>query len=296
MDKKGIEKILETLAAYSEAADEVVFNLQKYDYRKEALDWEHSSQPTLMEVSHPTLSDLRNRLVKYISVLTHRDDNLEHDQLLSKENIKAVLNYLEVSQDRMTGAKFNRINIEPLLEAANEFKNLNLLNEARLFNNIYEFAYGIRKWNQKSKFNPGTPISINIELNYDEASPSELEADEGYRIFASLFKPSCNYVTAQKRALYNELKQLYTTIDPKAADRTVMAVILIFRKPRSTYGKPFSAESISTCKDKAMASFGRDCSVIRSYSENSLTTQPRIALEHLNRAESIIKKALEITR
>ncbi len=296
MDQKGIEAILNTLKAYSAAAEEVAYNLQKYDYRNEALEWDRDRQPGIMESVHPTLCDLYSRLARFIATLTYRDDNLERNQLLNETNFKAVTNYLEVSQDKLSGTQFNCINIEPMLDVAKEFKNLNLLTEARLLNNIYQFAYGIRQWNQKSRFNPGTPIRINIELNYDEATQADLEKDNGFRIFASLFKSSCNYATAQKRALYNELKQLYSTIDPKAADRTVMAVILLFRKPRTAYRQPFSAENIGKCKDKAMASFGRDCSVIRSYTENSLTSQPRIALEHVNRAESIIKKALDFSR
>ena len=296
MDKNGTEKILATLKAYSETAEEVVVNLQKYDYRNEALEWDPSAAPAVMESSHPTLRDLHIRLARFIATITWREDNLQRDQLLSRNNLEAVIAYLNVCQDTLTGAKFNRVSIEPMLNVAQEFENLNLLTESRRLRFIYEFAYAIRQWNRKAKYNPGTPIHMNVEINYDDATPDELKQDEGYTIFASLFKPSCNYITKQKRTIYNELKKLYTTIDPKDADRTVMAVILLFRKKKSSYGRPFSDERITKCKEKAMTAFGRDTKVIRSYTENSLTGNPPIGLDHVNRAESIIKTALATTR
>lgn len=296
MDQTGIEKILDTLKAYSKEAEEVVYNLQKYDYKKEALDWEPVSQPGVLESVHPTLQDLNSRLARYIGTITWRNDNFQRDHLLSRANLDAVIGYLNVTQDTLTGAKFNRIDIEPMLEAAQEFEHLNLLTEARRMRYIYEFAYGIRQWNRKAKYNPGTPIQINAEINYDDATPEEIAQDAGYTIFASLFKKSCNYVTKQKRTLYNELRDLYNTIDPKDADRTVMAVILLFRKPKSSYGSPFSVEKITKCKEKAMAAFGRDTTVIRSYTENSLDNNPLIGQDHVKRAESIISKALAKTR
>ena len=134
---------------------------------------------------------------------------------------------------------------------------------------------------------------LKLEINYDEASPADLAADEGYRTFASLFKPSCNYSTKQKRALYNALKALYSTEDPKTADRIVMAVILIFRKPKTSHRQPFGTKNITKCKETAMAAFDRDCKVIRSYTENSLTDAPKLADTHVKRAESIIAAALD---
>lgn len=296
MDQEGIEKILETLKAYSEAAEEAVCNLQKYNYKDEALNWENSRQQIDIEISHPTLHNLYSRLIRFTSNVIYRDDNLERDRQLSRDNITAVTDYLNVSQDRQLGARFNRIRIEPMKEVTDEFLNLNLLTEARRLLNIYNFAYGIRQWYVTTKYNPGTPIQINTEISYDEATPQELEADRGYKTFASLFKPSCNYTTSQKRALYNELKNLYTTIDPKDADRTVMAVILTFRQPKNCYRGPFCVDNITRCKEKAMASFGRDTSTIRSYTENSLTGNPQLGLKHVKRAESIIEKALAFTR
>ena len=296
MDQNGVEIILATLKDFSEAAEDVAYNLQKNDYKDEALNWEPEVQQTTFEVSHPTLHNLNDRLARFITTIIGHNDNLERNRHLSRENIQAVTDYLNVTQDKLTGAKFNRINIEPILDVVNEFENLNLLTESRRLRNIYNFIYGIRQWNQKIKQNPGTPIIIESNINYDEATPEELNADKGFQTFASLFKPSCNYTTAQKRALYNELKKQYTILDPKDADRTVMAVILLFRKPRSYYRSPFSVAKISSCKEKAMASFGRTISTIRSYTENSLTKEPTLGKDHVKRAETILQEALGRTR
>ena len=178
---------------------------------------------------------------------------------------------------------------------ADAFHEFNLLTESRRLHNIYTFAYGIRDWHHKSRFNPGTPIGIIQNLNYDQATPAELAADQGYKTFAGLFKPSCNYTTSQKRALYNALKSLYDTLPPKDADKTVMAVILLFRKAKCKYHQPFITEKIGVCKEKAMAAFNRGTSNIKSYSDFSLENAPRLGADHVKRAENITSKALETT-
>lgn len=246
-----------------------------------------------MEATHPTLRDLYNRLLRFITTIPYRENNLEKDAQLSHPYIEAFINYLEVSQDRLAAAAINNIPIEPILGVADEFKKLNLLSQARTLENIYRFALGIRKWYRSSFSNPGTPIEIKLELNYDEVTPQEQAADNGYTTFARLFKSSCNYTTRQKRALYDALKELYTTIGPANADKTVMAVILIFRKPKTKYRQPFGTIAITKCKEIAMEAFGRDAKAIKSYTENSLDNQPQIGQAHRNRAESIIAKALE---
>ena len=293
MDKNEALRIIDTLSRYSEAAQDALECLQKYDYYDESSRWEETDQPTIMEIEHPTLRDLYRRLARFTTPILHRQDNLKREELLSEANIRAFANYLQVSGETLLAARMNRVPIEPMLEVADSFEQLGRLKEARLLNNIYEFAYGIRKWHQTSKRNPGTPIQITLELNYDDVSPEAQAADEGFRIFASLFNPSCNYTGKQKRNLYNRLKALYKEFDPKDADKTIMAAILILRKPKSRYGKVWNKESITTCKERAMASMGRDTQSIKSYSENSLTTQPKLALAHVKRAETIIAAALD---
>lgn len=296
MDQKGAELIISSLRDYSAEASKALEYLQKYDYRGEAAKWETMKQPALLEVEHPTIYDLYIRLVRFIRPVPHLKEKLPREALLYKDNFDTFSNYINVSQETLLAARFNRIPIEPMLGVAEAFQNLSLTSEAGLLRRVYEFAYSVRKWYQTSKRNPGTPIVLKLEINYDEASPADLATDEGYRTFASLFKPSCNYSTKQKRALYNELKALYTTEDPKVADRIVMAVILIFRKPKTRHHQPFGTKNITGCKEKAMAAFGRDCKVIQSYSENSLTDNPKLADAHVKRAESIIDKALESFR
>lgn len=296
MDQKGAELIISSLRDYSAEASKALEYLQKYDYRGEAAKWETMKQPPLLEVEHPTIYDLYIRLVRFIRPVPHLKDKLPREALLYKDNFDTFSNYINVSQETLLAARFNRIPIEPMLGVADAFQNLSLTSEAGLLRRVYEFAYSVRKWYQASKRNPCTPIVLKLEINYDEASPADLAADAGYATFASLFKKSCNYSTKQKRALYDGLKELYTSGDPKDADRTVMAVILLFRKPKTHYRQPFGTKNITTCKEKAMDAFGRDCQVIKSYSENSLTCAPKLADVHVKRAESIIAAALASIR
>ena len=291
MNQNDAKLIISSLKSYSAIASEVLEYIHKYDYRAEAASW--NTQPTLIEVEHPTLYNLYIRLARYIMQIPHREDNLDRSSLLYKENIESFCKYINVSKDTMLAAGFNRIKIEPMKKVAEAFKGLNLIKESALLHNVYEFAYNVRKWYQSSKNNPGTPIILKLEINYDEASPAELAVDHGFATFERLFKPSCNYSSKQKRALFDSLKELYKTEDPKTADRIVMAVILTFRKPRSHYRQPFSTLKISQCKELAMAAFERDGKVIRSYTENSLTDQPKLSDAHVKRAESIISKSLE---
>lgn len=293
MDQKGAELILASLRDYSAEATKALVCLQKFDYHGEAAKWETIKQPALLENEHPNLYDLYIRLVRFIRLVSFVKDKPAREALLYRDNFETFRNYLHVSQDTLLAARFNRIPIEPMLNVADAFKDLNLTSEFGLLRRVYEFAYSIRQWYQKSKRNPGTPIEVKLEINYDEASPAELAADAGYATFASLFKKSCNYSTKQKRTLYNSLKDLYSTEDPKVADKTVMAVILLFRKPKTHYRQPFGTKNITTCKEKAMDAFGRDCQVIKSYSENSLTSAPKLADVHVKRAESIIAAALD---
>lgn len=293
MDNNSIEQLISTLRNYSAEASYILKYLSKYDYREEARNWDSSNQPTLIEAEHPTLRDLYLRLAKYMGPVPHRPDNLDTEAQLNRNNISSFCNYLQVNRQTLIAARFNRIPIEPMLHISNAFKELNLQKESNRLLNIYNFAYGIRRWYHETKRGRNTTIEIKIEVNYDEAPIAAISADEGYTTFASLFKPSCNYSAKQKRALYNELQKLYATIEPETADRTVMAVILLFRKLGSKFRQPFGTKNIITCKEKAMAAFGRDVKTIRSYSGNSLTKPPKLGTEHVKRAESIIAKALD---
>lgn len=296
MDKKGIETIITTLKGYSAAAFEALGYLETYDYSDEARKWDYSQQPTVIAVEHPTLYNLYISLAYYLGPITFKENNLQPDQHLSRLNMEAAINYFQVSQDTLLAAKFNRIPIEPMLNVVKAFEYLNLRKEANRLRNVYEFALGIRRWQNAVKNGNGATIEIILELNYDEAPQDLLAEDEGYNTFAGLFKKSCNYATSQKKALYKYLKELYTTIDVKKADKTVMAVILLFRQPRTKYRQPFGTKNITTCKERAMDAFGRDIKVIKSYSENSLSGGPKLGDEHVKRAEDIIAKALEFTR
>lgn len=296
MDRQGAQNIINTLKNYSSTAEKVALPLSKYDYSEEAKKWHTDSQLVLLESECPTLRGIYNDLACHIVPIPEYPNNIARENLLNKANIVAFTNYLEVSNDQLSAAAFNGIKIEPMREVATAFRELNLVNEARIFDNTYKFAHGVRKWHSISKRNPGTSINIVLEPSYSELSYAEQQADEGYRQFASLFKPSCNYNSSQKRALYNSLKDLYKIIEHEKADKTIMAVILLFRAKSRKYKQPFITKGITRCKEIAMASFGRNISVIKSYSENSLSSNPKLGDEHVKLAESIIKTALESTR
>lgn len=290
------DEIIETLHQYSDEASTVLGYLEKHDYRKEAEHWDTDSEhPNLLEPEHPTLIGIYRKLIRFTKTIYGRDDNIDPDRQLTRDNITEFTTHLQVSQNLLLAEKLKSVKIEPIGKVAEAFGALNRKNEERQLGNIYQFAHGIRKWYRASRNNQGTVISINLELNYDEASPAEIAEDDGYKTFADLFKPSCNYSTSQKRALYNNIKELYTTLDDNTADKTVMAVILLFRTSKK-YGKAFSTSRLSICKEKALAAFGRDVSNIRSYSDHSLDSNPKLADEHKKRAENLIKAALERTR
>lgn len=297
MDNQGAKAIVSTLKEYSVQAKSVLDFLYQYDYREEANEWYAHQDPKLLEPEHPTLRGLYHTLARLIGPIPGRNDNLSDGITLSRENIQAFLNYLEVSRDIPLALTFNRIKIEPLREVAEKFDELNLKNEARRLLNIHNFAYGIRKWACESKNNSGAIIKIMFELNYDEATPEEIDANAGYKTFSDLFRPDTNYSASQKRALYDSLKDLYSTstLNVKDADRTVMAAILILRN-KDIYKRCFDCHKFVECKKRAFSSFRRDCSVVKSYTDNSLESAPKIAKKHIIRAENIIIKAFSLTR
>ena len=297
MDNQGAKAIVSTLKEYSVQAKSVLDFLYQYDYREEANEWYAHQDPKLLEPEHPTLRGLYHTLARLIGPIPGRNDNLSDGITLSRENIQAFLNYLEVSRDIPLALTFNRIKIEPLREVAEKFDELNLKNEARRLLNIHNFAYGIRKWACESKNNSGAIIKIMFELNYDEATPEEIDANAGYKTFSDLFRPDTNYSASQKRALYDSLKDLYSTstLNVKDADRTVMAAILILRN-KDIYKRCFDCHKFVECKKRAFSSFRRDCSVVKSYTDNSLESATKIAKKHIIRAENIIIKAFSLTR
>ena len=298
MNATTAKQIIDTLRDYAEEAKNAAYTLERYDYREEAREWRNDSQPALLEAVHPTLRNISDRLTKFIANIPYKIDNLDKSLLLSEANIRAVANYLQCTRDTTLAAQVNTIEIEPMKAVADKFKALNLVSEHRRFNNIYEFAHGIRQWHRASKHNPCTQIQITLCLNYDEATPAEIAQDAGYKIFSDLFKPSCNYTSYQKRQLYNNLKKLYgktSEIDEKTADKTVMAVILLFRHDRK-YKTPFNATKIGYCKEKAFTSLSRTIQNAKSYSDNSLESAPKLGEDHVKRAESIIKASLENTK
>ncbi|MDO4826025.1 MAG: hypothetical protein Q4B16_00525 [Bacteroidia bacterium] len=291
MNRQEAEDIKETLRAYSSQAECVLSFLEKYDYREEANAWNEYQDPKLLEPEHPTLRGLYHTLARFIGPIPGRTDNLSENKTLSRENIEDFLNYLEVSRDIPLALKFNGIKIEPLKEVAEKFEDFNLKTEARRLNNIYNFALGVRRWARESKNNSGAPILINIELNYDEATPEDLSKDSGFKMFSDLFKKTSNYSTAQKRKLYQSIKDLYATQSPKIADKTLMALILIFRTSRK-YQRPFEGTTLTECKRKAFESFGRTLKDAGNYSEGSLSTsKPTLGQEHKKRAENLIAEA-----
>ena len=295
MDHQQAQNIIATLKSYSAAAEDALINLGKYDYREEANQWHADAQPKLLEPEHPTLRGLYYKLAHHITTIPYYPHNIERDSQVNRTNIAAFVNYITVSNDTQTAAAFNRIAIEPMQGITTAFKELNLQNEARILNNIYEFAHGIRKWHRATKNNHGTHITITLELNYDQVTPEEQSADAGFKLFTDLFKPTCNYTTSDKRALYKALKATYDTNDEKVADKIVMAVILLFRT-KATFKKPFSDCRIGECKKKTFASLGKTGASVKSYTENSLTKAPKLTDETVKQAENIIRTALGKTK
>lgn len=291
MDTQGAQNIIATLKSYSSTAAETLGILSQYDYREEANQWDIDTHPKLLEPEHPTLRGLYYRLAHHITTIPGYQNCIDKNNQISRANITAFTNYLEVTNDILTAAAFNRIAIEPMQDIAVAFKDLNLQTEARILNNIYQFAHGIRKWHKAAKNNPATPINITLELNYDQVTPAEQSADAGFKTFTDLFKPTCNYTTSEKRALYNALKATYNANDENVADKIVMAFILLFRT-KTIYKKPFCESKIGVCKKKTFASIGKTGASVKSYTGNSLTKAPKLTDETVKQAENIIRAAL----
>lgn len=291
MDTQGAQNIIATLKSYSSTAAETLDILSQYDYREEANQWDIDTHPKLLEPEHPTLRGLYYRLAHHITTIPGYQNCIDKNNQISRANIAAFANYLEVTNDTLTAAAFNRVAIEPMQDIVTAFKDLNLQNEARVLNNIYQFAHGIRKWHKAAKNNLGTPINITLELNYDQVTPAEQSADAGFKTFTDLFKPTCNYTTSEKRALYNALKATYNANDENVADKIVMAFILLFRT-KTIYKKPFCESKIGVCKKKTFASIGKTGASVKSYTGNSLTKAPKLTDETVKQAENIIRIAL----
>lgn len=92
--------IIDTLKSYSREAEEVLYCLQKYDYRGEATKWEDPHQSLPMELDHPTIQNLYHRL--------DRNDNFDRSAHLSKANIEMFTNNLQADGDNYFVIAFKR--------------------------------------------------------------------------------------------------------------------------------------------------------------------------------------------
>lgn len=291
------ETIIQILKEYSAAAESAYGYLQKYDYHKEARDWDKPEDPKLLEPTHPTLRYLYSSLARYIVTVNYAGlESLPVENRLSKNNIQSFTGYLEASEDRLLAERFCSFGIEAMKEVADQFDMLNLVAQARILRNVYSFCLGIRQWCTKSKYNPGTPIEIKLDLNYDEVTPQEQDADRPFSRFRSLFLNSCNYTDSQKRNMHKALSDLYNTLTPGNADKTVIGFLLLMRKKKS-FKNVFTREAFVDCKRILFDSLGRNWveanANTHSYSENSLESDPILGRAHVKRAENLIKTALE---
>lgn len=294
--KSPMQKILNSLIQLSEAANSALPLLQTHDYRTEVkyLD----EQNLKLEMFPRTLKDIINGILKYCVPIIGEEDNLASDALLNSTNMKIFTNNLNTSSDSRLAHRISFIDIESIKSISEEFNELGLNSQARLLENVYNFALAIKQSHNNSALTNRNqelaPVQYLLTLAPEEFSKVENSNNSLYTQFCSAFvKNSLN--TSQKKALYTEFQNLIADKSEKKPHLTVMAAIILLRTKKSLHN-PLPG-SLNSCREAIFLSLELDPRKCHSYGDKSLKKghNPSL-LKYKDKAEEILQTALGKTR
>lgn len=288
--------IIDSLQRLSEAAYEALPLLEKHDYRKEADDF--GSEKLELNLMPKHLQDIVKSLMMFCSPITHNGERIPDDALLDSENLQIFIDNLEISGDRTLLRQFNHIDLEPIKEIIPHLEQLGLARQARLLDNIYNFADELRSNGRTNSIRPKSseqaPIQINVTLAPDEMTEDQLEAANLFKVFNDIFRPGVLY-PAQRRALFDSFRNLLSDTSVQKPHLIIIAAICLMATYRS-YGKPLSG-TFNHIRETVFTSLGLPATTGKSYRENSLKqgVTPSL-LGYKQQASELLQTALGNTK
>lgn len=289
-------QIIQTLKNLSEAASEVLPLLESYDYRQEAKHFKEENLP--LNMMPKTLKEIFRSVMRYCIPVQDDPNPIKSSALLNSNNIRIFTDNLNTTSDSQLAHQFQFIKLEPIREVAEEFTELGLKTQARLLENVCNFAIGIRQANNATPFgNPAkdlAPVNYLLNLAPDEITKEEKDDNMRFVQFCSVFAKN-SFSTSQKQALFTALQELIADSNEKKPHLVVMAVIILLRN-RRLYQNPLPG-TLNSTRDAIFLSLGLDPKKCHSYGDKSLKRGTTPSLKKYEvQADEILKTALGNTR
>lgn len=288
--------IIDSLERLSEAACEALPLLEKYDYRKESDDLGSEKLELTLMPKH--LQDIVKSLMMFCSPISYNGERIPDDALLDSENLQIFIENLEISGDRTVLRQFNHIDLEPIKDIVPHFEQLGLARQARLLENIYNFADELRSNGRTNSIRPKSseqaPIQINVTLAPDELTDEQLEAAKLFKEFNNIFRSGVLY-PAQRRAIFDAFRNILKDENTTKPHLVIIAAICLMMTYRS-YGKPLTGK-FNHIRETVFTSLGQPSTTGKSYRENSLKqgVTPSLLI-YKQQAQELLQAALGNTK
>lgn len=289
-------QLIESLKNLSEAASEVLPLLESYDYRQEAKHIKEEKLP--LNMFPKTIMEIFCCVMRYCIPVSDDDKPIKSCALLNSDNIKIFTDNLNITSDSRLAHQFQFIKLEPIREVAEEFTELGLKTQARLLENVCNFAIGIRQTNNAIPLGNSTkdltPVNYLINLAPDEITQEEKDDNLRFVQFCSVFAKN-SFTPSQKKALFTALQGVIADRNEKKPHLIVITIIILLRNKRA-YKNPLPG-SLNSTRNAILQSLGLDPNKCHSYGDNSLKRGATPSLKKYEaQAVEIMKTALGNTR
>ena len=178
-----MKTLIESLERLSEAAYEALPLLEKYDYRKEADNYDDNKLE--LRVIPRLLQDILNSMLKYCAPIEHNGERIPDAALLNADNMRRFTENLNISGDWASLRQLNHIDLEPIKDIKDLLEEIGLSHQARLLENVCSFAANLRSHSRSHSHRPASTenetINIQVTLSPEELTDAELQQSQVYK-------------------------------------------------------------------------------------------------------------------
>ena len=178
-----MKTLIESLERLSEAAYEALPLLEKYDYRKEADNYDDNKLE--LRVIPRLLQDILNSMLKYCAPIEHNGERIPDAALLNADNMRRFTENLNISGDWTSLRQLNHIDLEPIKDIKDLLEEIGLSHQARLLENVCSFAANLRSHSRSHSLRPASTenetINIQVTLSPEELTDAELQPRQPQR-------------------------------------------------------------------------------------------------------------------
>lgn len=291
-----MKTLIESLERLSEAAYEALPLLEKYDYRKEADNYDDNKLE--LRVIPRLLQDILNSMIKYCAPIEHNGERIPDAALLNADNMRRFTDNLNISGDWASLRQLNHIDLEPIKDIKDLLEEIGLSHQARLLENVCSFAANLRSHSRSHSLRPASTenetINIQVTLSPEELTDAELQQSQVYKEFCTIFRPGV-LNSAQRQALYKTFRD-HIKNNPKGKPHLAITAAILLLMKKTHYGKPLQGQ-FHTIRKTVFTSLGEPDTTAKNYKETSLskTTSPTL-YKYTEPATELLSTALRTTR